>query len=110
MEAVPSGLGHAITLSCPKVSSSSDSPRSINEWFRGPVPQPKATVAKLVTNGNNVEYNYTVDEKMRISVRGGDLTINNLTREDMGFYTCRITGSKQQTFQLFDRGVFHGFY
>ena len=108
-EAVPSILGHTITLSCPISSPSSDVPRSIKEWFRGPFFQPKATVAKLVTKGDDVEYNHTLDKKMGIDLLDGDLIITNLTLEDMGFYTCRFTGSKEHTFELYVRGLFYVF-
>ena len=109
-KALPSVLGHTITLGCPVVSSRNDLLRSIKEWFRGPIADPKTRVARLIINENNVEYNHTFDEKMRIDVPDGDLIITNLTLEDMGFYTCRFTGSKEQTFQIYIRGMFHGFY
>ena len=107
---LPSVLGHTITLSCPVASPSNDLPRSIKEWFRGPIADPKTRVAILVINENNVEYNYTFDEKMRLGVHHGDSIITNLTLDDMGFYICHFTGSKEQTFQLYTRGMFHGFY
>ena len=109
-KAMPSVLGHTITLRCPVVSSSKDLSQSIKEWFRGPIADPKTRVARLVINENNVEYNYTLDERMRIDVPDGDLIIANLTLDDMGFYTCHFTGSKEQTFHLYTRGMFHGFY
>ena len=102
---VPGVLDHAITLSCPVTSSSSDFPRSIKQWFRGIVVNPGAMVARLVITGDLVEYNYTVDENMWIASMDGDLFIANLSLEDMGFYTCHFTGSKEQTVQLYAKGV-----
>ena len=103
---VQSVLGHAITLSCPVTSSISDSPRSVKQWFRGIVFNPGVTVARLVNTGDLVEYNYAVDDNMWIASMDGDLLIANLSLEDMGFYTCHFTGSKEQTVQLYAKGVF----
>ena len=106
---VPSVLGHDITLSCPVASSTSDIKQSIKEWFRGVASNTGATVARLVTNGYLVEHNHTDVEKMWFSSKAGDLIIANLTLEDMGFYTCHFTGSKEQTIQLYVIGVFDWF-
>ena len=105
-KAIPCVLGHAITIRCPVALSSSDAPRSVKEWFRGIVLKPEAMVAKLVTNGVHMEYNYTANEKVSISPVEGDLVIANLTLEDIGFYTCHFTGSKEQIIQLYVRGAF----
>ena len=106
---VSSVLGHAITLSCPVTSSGNATPRPIKEWFRGLVPHASASVARLLTNRDPMEYNHTVAEKMRFSSLDGDLIIENLTLEDMGFYTCHFTGSKAQTIQLYVEGMFDWF-
>ena len=107
-KSVPSVLGHTITLSCPVASSTSDTKRSIKQWFRGT--NTGATMARLVTIGDLVEYNHTIIEKMWFNSMAGDLIIANLTLEDMGFYTCHFTGSKEQTIQLYVRGVFDCFF
>ena len=103
---VPGVLGHAITLRCPVTSSSSDVPRSIKQWFRGIAVNPGATLARLVITRKLVEYNYTADENMWIASMDGDLNIANLSLEDLGFYTCHYTGSKEQTIHLYANGVF----
>ena len=59
-----------------------------------------------MTKKGLMEYNNTADEKMLISSMEGDLIISDLTLEDMGFYTCRFTGSKEQTIHLYVSGVF----
>ena len=104
---VPIVLGEAITLSCPVDSHTGEVSRSsIKEWFRGVVPRPQATVAKLATKGVYIDHSFTVDERMGISSLDGDLKITNLTLDDMGFYTCRFTGLKEQRIYLYARGMF----
>ena len=104
-KAVRCVLGHAITLICPVALPSSDVLRSVKEWFRGFFPKSQATLAKMVTKGVHVEYNHTADQ-MWINSLDGDLIITNLTMEDMGFYTCRFTGSREQTIELYVSGMF----
>ena len=104
---VPVVLGQAITLSCPVDSHTGEVSRSsIKEWFRGVVPRPQATVAKLDTKGDYIHHSYTADERILISTVGGDLKITKLTLDDMGFYTCRFTGSNEQRIYLYAGGVF----
>ena len=103
---LPVILGHDNTLRCPVDSPSAGADRSVKAWFRGPVSNTEAFVARLITSGGRVEYNYTVDEKMWISSVDGELFIQNLTLEDVGFYTCYFTGSKEQTIKLYVRGMF----
>ena len=106
-ELVPVILGHDITLRCPVGLSTSDDNHSIKEWFRGPVSDTRAMVARLVTSGDQVEFNYTADKKMWIISMAGDLIIQNLTLGDVGFYNCHFTGSKTHIIQLNIRGMFY---
>ena len=104
---VPVILGRDNSLSCSINFSSSESTRLIMEWFRRLDSNPAALLARLVTRGADVEYSYTSVEKILINSFSGDLTIQNLTLEDVGFYTCHFTGSDSQTIQLYVRGVFY---
>ena len=99
-------LGRDNTLSCPVNFSGSVGARSVMEWFRGTVSNSSAMLARLVTVGVYVEYNYTAFEKILINL-SGDLIIQNLTMGDVGFYTCHFTGSKAQIIQTYVRGVFY---
>ena len=95
-------LGHAITLSCPRLNNDgvTNGRQSYKEWFRGPLYDTEGMVAKVTIRGLRVEENSTADARMWISSRDGDLMIQNLMQEDAGLYTCRFTGSEAQTIQL----------
>ena len=105
-EIVPVTMGHDNTLRCPFGSSRNVTDRSVKVWFHGVVSNTEALVARLVTSGVHVEYNYAANERIWIDSRSGDLTLQNLTIEDMGFYTCHFTGWKEQTIQLYTGGMF----
>ena len=104
---MPVILGRDYSLSCPVNLSSSEGTRLNMVWFRGLDSNPAAMLARLVTSGDDVEYNYTAVEKILINSLSGDLIIQNLTLEDVGFYTCHFTGSKAQTIQTYASGVFY---
>ena len=96
-------LGYAITLRCPALhhyAVINNITTSVIKWFRGPISDPKSTVARLVTKGVHVEKNFTADTRMWISSMDGDLIIHNLMLEDAGFYNCSFTGSNPRTVQL----------
>ena len=99
--------GRNISLSCPVALVFNDSTRSVKEWFRGLVSDPEANMARLITKGPRVEYNYTADEMKRISTIDGNLIILKLALEDAGFYTCRFTGSETQRIELHVRVLFN---
>ena len=103
-DVVPGVLGHAITLSCPRLNNDtviSGVTILVKEWSRGPASNPTSTVARLVTKGDSVhDFKADADEKMWIDSKDGDLIIQNLTLGDSGFYTCSFTGSEAQTIQL----------
>ena len=72
---------------------------TVIEWFRGPVSNSKS-VARLVSKGDDLEKNVLAGAKVWIDSMNGDLTIQNLTPDDAGLYTCSFTGLEAQTVQL----------
>ena len=52
------------------------------------------------------EYSNTADDRMSISAPDGDLTIYNITVKDIGFYTCRFTGARDEIIRLSHDGAF----
>ena len=103
-------LGYNISLSCPVGSATNHSRRSVQDWYRGNVSNPGAMIARLITKGLRVEYNYTINKKKWIITMAGELFIQKLTLEDAGFYICRFTGSGAQAIELHVEGVFDCFY
>ena len=96
-------LGHAITLSCPRIHNdtvTSGATLSFKDWYRGPVPSPKAMVARMMNTGSHAVENFTAVSRMWINSMDGDLTIQKLRLDDAGFYTCSSTGSEAQTIEL----------
>ena len=102
-DVVTGDLGHTIALVCPRFNYDavfSDATLLFKEWFRGTSISLETMVATLVSRGVHVVYNYTVNEKLWIDSLDGNLNIQYLTPEDGGFYTCRFTGSDDQTIHL----------
>ena len=102
---MPVVLGRDNILRCPVDSPSGDATLSFKVWFRGPVSNPDGVVARLLTMRGHVQY-FRSDKKMWIGSMDGDLTIADLTLDDVGFYTCHFTGSKPRTLKLYIRGLF----
>ena len=75
-------------------------------WFRGHGATLGAAIAKLVIHNSMTEYSDTVDDRMSMSEPDGDLTIYNITVKDIGFYTCRFTGSRDEIIRLSHNGAF----
>ena len=96
-------------LRCPVDLPNREATLSVKEWFRGPVSNPDRLVARLLTKRGHVKF-FRSDKKMWIGSMDGDLTIADLTLEDVGFYTCHFTGSTPRTLKLFVRGVLKGYF
>ena len=112
---MPVVLGRTNTLWCSAGSddgtgSTSDTTRSIKEWFYSQTPQSVAMVAKLVSKEGQVEYYCAADERVRIGSLAGELIIQNLTLEVLGSYTCIFTGLETRIFELCIRGRSNWFH
>ena len=103
-------LGSQVTLRCPIDESNISTPRITKTWFRGHGATLGAAIAKLVIHNSLTEYSDTLDDRMSISEPDGDLTIFNITVKDIGFYTCRFTGSRDEIIQLSLNGAFGNYH